>query len=136
MISRTGLFFKRSLVGYLVIAIFVLGFFSALPTSEGWAMFLPSHTTALERRDDLAKLQPVLESKIIQQRLADLGLSHEEINARLNQLSDQELHDLASKIDTLHAGGDALGLVVVLLVIAILVVILLQLTGHKIIVTK
>lgn len=136
MLPRVALFFKRSLVGYLVIASFVLGFLSAFPTAEGWAMFLPSNLTASERQEDLAKVQPFLESKIIRQRLADLGLNQEEISTRLAQLSNQEIHDVASKIDTLQTGGGALEMIVVLLVIAILVVVLLQVTGHKVIVTK
>ncbi|HZR47826.1 MAG TPA: PA2779 family protein [Candidatus Manganitrophaceae bacterium] len=135
MLPRVALFLKRSLVGYLVIASFVLGFISAFP-AESRAMFLPSNLTASERQEDLAKIQPLLESKIIRQRLTDLGLNQQEVSSRLAQLSDQEIHDVASKIDTLHAGGDVLGTIVVLLVIAILVVVLLQLTGHKVIVTK
>jgi hypothetical protein len=135
MRPRIALFLKRSLVGYLVIASFVLGFLSAFP-AEGLAMFLPSNLTASDRGEDLTKIQPYLESKIIRQRLTDLGLNEHEVSSRLSQLSDQEIHDVASKIDTLQAGGDALGTIVVLLVIAILVVVLLQLTGHKVIVTK
>lgn len=136
MFPQVARFLKRSLVGYLVIASFVLGFLSAFPATEGWAMFLPSNLTAPGRQEDLTKIQPFLESKIIRQRLIDLGLNQQEISSRLSQLSDQEIHDVASKIDTLQAGGDVLGTIVVLLVIAILVVVLLQLTGHKVIVTK
>jgi hypothetical protein len=136
MLPQVMLFFRRSLVGDLVLASFVLGFLSAFPTTEGWAMFLPSNLIASERREDLAKIQPFLESKIIRQRLTDFGLNQQEISSRLAQLSDQEIHDVASKIDTLQAGGGVLGTIVVLLVIAILVVVLLQLTGHKVIITK
>jgi len=130
------LFLKRSLVGYLVIATVVLGLLSVFPASEGWAMFLSSNQTASLRQEDLTKIQTILESKVIRQRLTDLGLSHEEITSRLAQLSDHELHQVASQIDSLYAGGDGLGVIIALLVIAILVVILVQLTGHKIIITK
>ena len=133
---RVTLFLKRSLVGYLVVATVVLGLLSAFPTSEGWAMFLPSNQTSSIRQEDLSKIQTVLESKMIHQRLADLGLSQEEITSRLAQLSDQEVHQVAGQIDSLYTGGDGLGVVIALLVIAILVVILLQLTGHKVIITK
>jgi hypothetical protein len=68
--------------------------------------------------------------------LSDFGLTPAEIRSRLDQLSDQQVHEVATQLDALHPGGDALGTVVVLLVIAILVVVLLQLTGHKIIITK
>lgn len=114
----------------------VLGLLSAFPAPEGWAMFLSSNETASFRQEDLTKIQTVLESKVIRQRLSDLGLTQEEITSRLSQLSDSEVHQVASKIDSLYAGGDGLGVVIALLVIAILVVILLELTGHKIIITK
>lgn len=136
MAARAGSVLKRSLIGYLVMATLVFGFLSAIPTSEGWAMFLPSAAAGSERSADLEKIRPALESKIIRQRLADLGLTQEEIAARISNLSDAELHQVASRIDTLQAGGDALGTIVVLLVIAILVVVLLQLTGHRVIITK
>ncbi|MGB3942113.1 MAG: PA2779 family protein [Candidatus Manganitrophaceae bacterium] len=128
---------KRSLVGYLIVATILLGLVSVFPASEGWAMFLPSNRTDSSlREEEAAKIQSVLESKVIRQRLADLGLTHEEIAARLSQLSDQEIHQVSTQIDSLYAGGDGLGVVIGLLVIAILVVILLQLTGHKVIITK
>ncbi|HLG21494.1 MAG TPA: PA2779 family protein [Candidatus Manganitrophaceae bacterium] len=135
MSFQKRLFLKRSLASYLVIATFLLGFLSAAPEA-GWAMFMPSNSAGSERVEDLSKLQPYLESKVIRQRLADLGLTADEIAARMAQLSDQEIHQVASQIDQLQAGGDGLGVIVVLLVIAILVVVLLQLTGHKVIITK
>jgi len=54
---------------------------------------------------------------------------------RLERLNDQQLHQLAQNIDNVKVAGDSgLGIVIGLLVIAILVVLLLQLTGHKVIV--
>lgn len=41
---------------------------------------------------DLQKIQTVLESKVVRQRLEDFGLSQEEINARLAALS-KDGHD-------------------------------------------
>jgi Family of unknown function (DUF6627) len=89
-----------------------------------------------DRETSLKKIQTVLESKLVVQRLADFGLTEAEIRSRLSQLSDQQLHQVATRLDALQPGGDALGVIVVLLVIAILVVILLQLSGHRVIITK
>ena len=55
---------------------------------------------------------------------------------RFAQLSDQQLHKLALQVDELAVGGDGLGRVIALLVIAILVVLLIQLTGRRVVVTK
>lgn len=93
-------------------------------------------TEIVDRDAALAKIRAVLDQKIVQQRLADLGLSPSEIEARLGQLSNVQMRQLADQVDSIMAGGDGLGVIVFLLVIAILVVILLQLTGHKVIITK
>lgn len=93
--------------------------------------------TELNRAAELEKIQSVLESKVVRQRLEDYGLTAEEINARLTQLSDAQLHHLATQIDAMIPAGDGgLGIVIALLVIAILAVILIYLLDHKITVTK
>ena len=129
---------KQSLIGYLVVAVLIL---TAVPT-DVQAMFLPSSAylaqedSSLNRRQNLERLQRLLESKVISQRLSDLGFSQGEVRSRLNQLSDQQIHYFASHLESLQAGGDGLGIIIALLVIAILVVVLLEVTGHKVIITK
>jgi hypothetical protein len=88
------------------------------------------------RMADLQKIQTVLESKVVRQRLEDLGLSPEEITARLAKLSDDQLHQLATRVEAIIPAGDGLGIVIALLVIAILAVILIYLLNHRIIITK
>ncbi|MBI5048904.1 MAG: PA2779 family protein, partial [Deltaproteobacteria bacterium] len=75
----------------------------------------------------------VLESKMVSQRLSELGLSREEINLKLQQLNDADVHQFASQLDSLMPGGQ-LEFIIALLVIAVLVLVILQLTGHKVIV--
>jgi len=129
---------RQLLIGYLVIAVLAL---TAIP-ADVQAMFLPTSVNPtqddlrLNRQQSLEKLQRLLESKLISQRLTDLGLSQEEILPKLHQLSDQQVHFFASHLESLQTGGDGLVIIITLLVIAILVVVLLQLTGHKIIITK
>jgi hypothetical protein len=93
--------------------------------------------TGLNRAADLQKVQSVLETKVIRQRLEDYGLTSEEINARLSRLSDAQVHQLATQIDAMIPAGDTgFGIVIALLVIAILAVILVYLLGHRIVITK
>jgi hypothetical protein len=50
-------------------------------------------------------------------------------------LNDQQLHQVAMKMDDLKVGGDSgLGIVIAILVIVILVIIIIQLSGHRIVV--
>lgn len=98
---------------------------------------LPAEASSDSQRiADLQKIQSILESKVVRQRLADFGLTPEEIDTRLSQLSDGQLHQLAMHVDAIIPAGDGLGIVIALLVIAILAVILIYLLDHRIIVTK
>lgn len=91
--------------------------------------------SSINRTQDIDTIQKVIESKLIRERLEKLGYRGDEIQSRLERLSDQQLHQLAQNLDDLKVAGDSgLGIVIGLLVIAILVVFLLQLTGHKVIV--
>lgn len=119
---------------YLVIVVFII---SIVPRVD--AGLAPSEVIALTEADrtaDLEKIQKFLEIKAVGERLKQLGLTQEEIQKRLTQLSDQQIHQLALQLDDLKIGQDALGIIIALLVIVILVVVILQLTGHKVIVTK
>ena len=125
----------RQVAWYLVFAMFIIGI---APKAE--AGFTPSEVIALSKVDraaDLDRVQKTLETKMIRERLEKFGLTQDEINSRLARLSDQQVHRLALQLDDLKVGkDDALGVIIALLVIAVLVVLLLQLTGHRVIVTK
>ncbi|MBI5026736.1 MAG: PA2779 family protein [Nitrospirae bacterium] len=124
---------KKPIALYLVIALFII---SVLPR-VGDTAFVPSEVVAFDRAADIEKIQKTLEIKVVKERLQALGLNQEELTARLDQLSDQQIHQLATKIDDLRIGqDDALGIIIALLVIILLVVLILHLTGHKVLVTK
>ena len=129
---------RKGLIIYLVMCVLLLGLF----TPDGLAILIPSvlpgaqGSSVTQRQSELERIQVLLESKLISQRLSDLGLTADQIQVRLAQLTDDQLHQIAQRLDSLLIGGGALEIVIALLVIAILVVIFLQITGHKIIVTK
>lgn len=83
---------------------------------------------------DMDKIQRVLESRIISERLKGLGLSEEEINTRLSKLTDEELHQFATQVDSLYPGGNGLGIVIAILVIILLVIVILKVMDKKIII--
>lgn len=139
MDERTGII-KTSLILYLCAALVVTGAVVAFPVA-GWAAFVPSQAAvsapAFDREADIAQLKTYLERKVVAQRLADWGLGPQDIASRLAQLSDAQIHQAVVQLDSVQPGGDSgLGIVIGLLVIAILVVVLLQLTGHRIVITK
>ncbi|NIQ38069.1 MAG: PA2779 family protein [Proteobacteria bacterium] len=119
---------------YLVVAMFVIG---AVP--RVYAGFSPSEVVALSQSDrssDLEKIQKTLEMKMVRERLEQLGFSQDEIQKRLGQLTDQQIHQLAQQLDELRAGGDSGALIIILLVIALIIVLYFWLTGRRIAVTK
>jgi hypothetical protein len=132
-VNEVSIPFMKSIAAYLACAMFIIGI---APRAD--ASFAPSAILSpaqADRAADLATLQKALEQKMVKERLANLGLTPDEVQARLGQLSDQQLHNVAKQLDNLRVGGDSgIGIIVGLLIIAILVVLLIQLTGHKVIV--
>ncbi|MBI4746012.1 MAG: PA2779 family protein [Deltaproteobacteria bacterium] len=125
--------FSRPLVWYLTMAMMLI---SSVPRNADAAL-VPSQMAADgARRADIIKVQAALESKVVSQRLADLGLNTEEVKAKVASFSNEDLHTLASNVDQLNGGGDALGFIISLLIIVLLVVVILQVIGHKIIIKK
>ncbi len=101
--------------------------------SQGWAMFIPSGQATSARQTDMITIQKTLESAVVKQRLMDFGLSPEEAMARTNRLSDDQVHQFAANLDSLQAGADGVDALIFLLLVAIVVVVVLEATGHRVI---
>ncbi|NOZ24510.1 MAG: PA2779 family protein [Nitrospirae bacterium] len=118
--------------------VFTMLLFAAVPRVEG--AMLGSEFIGLspaERQVDIGKLQRFLESEVVGKRLQALGFTADEVAKRLDSLSDEDLSRFAQQVDQLRVAGDSgLGIIISLLVIAILVVLLLQLTGHRVVIVK
>jgi len=74
------------------------------------ALLLPAPLLAApipsrDRADDLAVVQDVIAKEEVAQKLASAGLTQAQIDARLAQLSDEELASLAGHLDQVQAGG-------------------------------
>ena len=104
-----GLRMTRPLLWYLCVALVAM---AGLP-SETLASFVPQVDTrdphGQPRSADLAKIQRALELSVVRQRLLKLGLTEEETSARLARLADDELHELALRLDEVGAGGSDVG---------------------------
>lgn len=113
----------KFLACYLMAAVFVMG-----TIERSFAGYSPSEMIKLsaeERATDLVKVRTALETKLVGEKLKQLGFNNEEIKSRLGQLNDAQLHKLAVKSDEMRVAGDGLGVVIAVLVIAILVVLFL-----------
>ena len=126
--------FMKCVSCYLVVAMFVIGI---VPNVD--AGLSPSEVIVFsqtERTSDLQKIQEILETKMISTRLEQLGFSQDEIQARVTKLNDQQIHQLALNLDKMKVGGDALGVVVVLLLLGIFVLLYLEYSGRRVVLQK
>ncbi len=130
---------KRSwmkyVASYLVVAMFIIGI-----TPRVYAGFSPSEVISMlsfERSSDLEKIRKVLEMKMVRERLRELGFTPDEVEKSLSQLSDQQIHQLALNIDELQVGGGSgWAILIVILLIAIVVGVIIYVSGHRVVIEK
>ena len=126
---------KKCVAIYLVLAMFVIG---VAPPVE--AAFSPSEMTALtplERAGDLQKIKAALETKVVRQRLQDLGFTSDEVTTRISELSTGQIHRLALTLDDMRVGQDtAGGIVIGLAIVAAIALVYIYASGRKIAITK
>jgi hypothetical protein len=107
------------------------------------AMYLPlgpqmaPDALTSDRTADMASIQKTLETEVIRQRLADYGLSSEEALAKLSTLTDDQIHQLASRIDAVQAGGhrgsiDATTLIIILFLVVLILILVENTSGEQI----
>lgn len=120
---------------WVVLAIFAI--FSAAPPQVQAALVasqLSDGQVVSQRSADLDTVRQALEHQLVSQRLADYGFSKEEVQLKLQSMTDAQLHQLASVSDTLAEGADGLGVVVTILVIILLIIVILKISDRQIVV--
>jgi Family of unknown function (DUF6627) len=120
--------YAKPLVSYLIATLIAVSTFAA----PAEAMLLPTAPPApasapIDRAADLNLIQRTLEAQVLQQRLTEYGLTKEQALERLNTLSDEQVHQFASRIEMLQAGGrrNTIDIEVVLLILLVVLLILL-----------
>jgi len=78
---------------------------------------------------DRSQLLGVLERVEVQNQLQAHGVSIEQAKARIAALTDAEAAQLAAQIDSLPAGGDAVGALITAVLIVFLVLLLTDILG-------
>jgi hypothetical protein len=133
--KRSSPWVLRPRIICLVLAAFVV--FSSAPPPVQAALIgsqLSNGAVVSQRSADLDTVRQALEHHLVAQRLADYGFSTEEVQLKLQSLSDAQLHQLASVSDSLAEGADGLGVIVTVLVIVLLVILILKLSDKQIII--
>lgn len=100
--------------------------YASVGTPRVQAMMAPTQTAATavagDRNADLQTIRGALENKMVRERLAQLGMTAEQIDGRLSKLSDQDLHQAAIQIEKQNPAGDgAVGILVVVVLVLLII---------------
>jgi len=115
---------------YMVTVMFIFGI-----TPKVEAGFSPSELigqSQINRSTDVEKIRNFLEIKMVRERLHAYGFCQEDIQARLNQLTDDQIHRVALQLDELQVGGNGGEAVIIFLLVLILILLIIYVSGHRI----
>jgi hypothetical protein len=118
----------KKAVAYLVIVAF--GFLS-LVVAPVQAAMVGTADILKAQSDDLArqKVKVFMERQDVVQQIQAWGVNPQEAQARVDTMTEEEISLLASKIDQLPAGGDALGFILAVAVIIFVVLVITDIMG-------
>ncbi len=107
----------------------ILTLLLSVPYQAAFAAMVDTETMLDISRSQEARetLKQFMVRQDVRSAIVSQGLDPLEADARVNSLSDAEVIQLADQIDQLPAGGEALGLLVTVLVIVILVLVIMRL---------
>lgn len=95
------------------------------------AMMVPGDAAAAEmgarKAADLQTIRAALENRVVRQRLADLGLSPEQVDRRLGRMSPERLHQVAKRIERQNPAGADVGVIAIVLGVLLLLFLLASL---------
>lgn len=112
---------RASIVSLLSVAIVNLGLMSAAS-----AAIVDTDVVVASNRDaDLASIRSQLDRQDVREQMLKMGVDPASIDSRVASLSDRELHQLASDMQSAPAGGDILAVIGVVFV----VLLILELVG-------
>jgi len=123
---------------FVVVAVMMAGWMAVLGSVRGVAeagVIASGIEGAGSRLEDMAKVQAFLENKVVVQKLVDYGVSPAEAMAKVQAMSAQDLHRLASLTDRAAAGtSDALGFLIGLAILVILIIVIIKLMNKEVVI--
>lgn len=76
--------------------------------------------SAEQSKQDRARVHALLAREDVRKTLSARGVSAADVQARVEAMTDQEVQNLAGKLDQLPAGGDALGVLALIFIILLI----------------
>ncbi|HYD96630.1 MAG TPA: PA2779 family protein [Noviherbaspirillum sp.] len=106
---------KRAFVGTVVAAFTFVGFTQTVQAAMIGTEQV--HASNAAQQQDKARIAAALDRPEVMAQLEQLGVQRADAQARVAALTDDEAATLAAKIDSLPAGGDVVGTLVLIFVI-------------------
>ncbi|MDR2613160.1 MAG: PA2779 family protein [Deltaproteobacteria bacterium] len=108
------------------------------PANEAFAGFAPTAGVRSGTDADLDRIRTFLESKKVSNTLAAMGYDQAEIEARLAGLSEQEISDLAGRLDNsmTPSGGSGVAIAIGVVVVLLVVLGILSIMGKRVVVSE
>jgi hypothetical protein len=119
--------FCRSIVAAVIAGLFV----TSMPMPRAQAALVTSEDLATQRSAtaDRARLNDLMAREDIQRELKNYGISPQEAQARVDSLTDEEVSQVAGRLDQLPAGQSALGVIVGAAVLIFIVLLITDIVG-------
>jgi hypothetical protein len=115
---------RRTIVALTASAFLSLGLQAT--TASAGVIATQDYLSATDRAGQIASVQASLSRADVRAQLERFGVNTVDAAARVASLTDQELTEVAGKLDSLPAGGDG---VIVVIGIVFVVLLILELTG-------
>ena len=115
------------------IAIVIIAAFSALSIISAPARATMVGTVEIlkQTQQDLSRnrIKMFLDRSEVHNHLVDWGINPEEAKARVDSLTDEEIENVASRMDQLPAGGDAVGALIGAALIVFIILLITDILG-------
>jgi len=103
-----------------IVTLGILALSVHLPVANAAVIGTEAVVAAQQAEIDRAHVQDLLGRAEVKDRLLSAGVDPNQVSARVDALSDSDVHQLAAKIDQLPAGGDALGVLVFVFIVLLI----------------
>ena len=115
----------------VVVAVITGLFITSMPVPRAQAALVTSDELATQRSvaADRARINELLAREDVQRELKSYGLSADEAQARVDSLTDEEVRQVAGRLDQLPAGQDVLGTIIVAALIVFIVLLITDIAG-------
>ena len=115
----------------VVVAVIAGLFVTSMPMPRAQAALVTSEELATQRSvaADRARINDLMAREDVQRELKTYGITAEEAQARVNSMTDEEVMQVAGRLDQLPAGQSALGVIVGAAVIVFIVLLITDIAG-------